>query len=61
MAKGRKLTEEEIGRLAQAEIDAAVTYDGTDFQRNRVRALEYYRGEMKDLESEEGLFEGRDA
>ena len=57
MAKGRKLTEEEIGRLANAEIHAAVTYDGTDFQKNRVRAIEYYRGEMKDLENEDGLSE----
>jgi hypothetical protein len=53
----KKLTEEEIGRIASAEINAAVTYDGTDFQKNRVRAMEYYRGEMKDLENEEGLSE----
>jgi hypothetical protein len=55
MAKGKKLTDEEIGRLASAEISAAVTYDGTDFQKDRVRAMKYYRGEMDDLESEEGL------
>ena len=57
MAKSRKLTEEEIGRLANAEIQAAITYDGTDFQKSRVRAMEYYRGEMKDLENEDGLSE----
>ncbi len=50
-----KLSEEDIGRLANAEVSAAVTYDGTDFQKNRVRAMEYYRGEMKDLENEDGL------
>ena len=55
MAKSKKLTEEEIGRLANAEIQAAVTYDGTDFQKNRVRAMEYYRGEMRDLANEDGL------
>jgi hypothetical protein len=58
MAKqGKKLTEEEIGRIANAEINAAITYDGTDFQKRRVTALEYYRGEMKDLENEEGTSE----
>ena len=53
--KAGKLTEEEIGRLANAEINAAITYDGTDFQKNRVRAMEYYRGEMRDLANEDGL------
>ena len=54
MPRGKKLTEEEIGRLASAEIQAATAYDGTDFQKDRVRALEYYRGEMNDVENEEG-------
>jgi hypothetical protein len=55
--RGKALTEDEIGRLANAEINAAATYDGTDFQQRRVRALEYYRGDMKDLENEDGTSE----
>jgi len=57
MPRGKKLTEEDIGRLASAEIQAATSYDGTDYQKDRVRALEYYRGEMNDLENEEGTSE----
>jgi hypothetical protein len=55
--RGKALTEDEIGRLANAEINAAATYDGTDFQQRRVKALEYYRGDMKDLENEDGTSE----
>lgn len=49
-----KLTEDEIGGLAQAEIAAAIEYDRSDFLKDRVRAIEYYRGEMRDLPAEEG-------
>jgi hypothetical protein len=54
-AKGKKLTEDEIGQLANAEINSAITYDGTDYQTRRTRAMEYYRGEMKDVDNEDGL------
>lgn len=49
-----KLSEEEIGGFVQAEIAAAINYDRSDFLKDRVRAIEYYRGEMRDLPSEEG-------
>lgn len=49
-----KLTEEEIGGLVQAEIAVAIEYDRSDFLKDRVRAIEYDRGEMRDLPAEEG-------
>lgn len=49
-----RMTEEEIGALVQAEIAGAIEYDRSDFLKDRVRAIEYYRGEMKDLPAEEG-------
>ena len=49
-----KLTETEIGNYTQAEIAASIEYDRSEFLKDRVRAIEYYSGEMKDLPTEEG-------
>lgn len=54
MAPRKRMTETELGALVQAEIAAAVEYDRSDFKKDRIRAIEYYRGEMNDLPSEEG-------
>lgn len=54
MADRSRMTDEELGALVAAEISDAIDYDTSDFQKDRTRALEYYRGEMKDLEPEEG-------
>jgi len=54
MAQRKRMTEQEIGTLVQAEIAAAIEYDRSDFKKDRIRAIEYYRGEMRDLPSEEG-------
>lgn len=49
-----KMTEEKLGGIMQAEIASAVEYDRSDYLKDRVRAIEYYRGEMRDLPAEEG-------
>ena len=54
MANRKRMTETELGALVQAEVAAAVEYDRSDFKKDRIRAIEYYRGEMNDLPSEEG-------
>lgn len=54
MADRTKMTEDEISALCQAEAASAIEYERSDFLNDRVRAIEYYRGEMKDLPYEEG-------
>jgi hypothetical protein len=48
MAKGERLDEESIKALLANEIQSAVTFTETELSGARARALEYYRGEMKD-------------
>ncbi|MBS3650015.1 hypothetical protein KEU06_15485 [Pseudaminobacter sp. 19-2017] len=54
MAKGIRLSESEIGALCQAEIARSIDYDRSEFRKDRVRAIEYMRGEVRDLPAEEG-------
>jgi hypothetical protein len=55
MAKGQQpLTESEIGSLVAAEIARAIDYDHSTYRKDRVRAQEYFFGDIKDLPAEEG-------
>lgn len=48
------MSESEIASLTQAELAASTEYDRSLYLQRRVRAIQYYRGEMKDLEPEDG-------
>jgi hypothetical protein len=48
------MDETAIAALVQAEIADATSFDQADKNADRVRAIEYYRGEMNDLVAEEG-------
>lgn len=50
----KAMADDELGALVQTEIADAIDYDRSDFLKSRVRAIEYYRGEMNDLACEEG-------
>lgn len=47
MAK-KKIDEDELKAMISQEISDAQTYQDTDITRNRVKAMEYYNGVMKD-------------
>lgn len=46
-----KLDEESLKALLSDEIRQSITYDQTELRQKRVRAMEYYRGEMNDTPS----------
>lgn len=49
-----RISETELKALVAEEIRAAVTFNDTEMSENRVRALEYIRGEMNDTPSQVG-------
>lgn len=49
-----EMTEDELKRLFQREIDSARTNDDADLAETRAKALEYFEGKMDDLKAEEG-------
>lgn len=55
MARKRKgMTQDELARLCEAEINDAIAYDDTEWSADRARAIEYFFGEMKDTPAQEG-------
>lgn len=44
----------ELAALVRAQITDAIGYDQTELSLRRVKAIEYYRGELRDLEPREG-------
>ena len=54
MADTTAMTDEELLALVDGLIAQCVAYDDEEMRHNRVRALEYYRGEMRDLPAPEG-------
>ncbi len=49
-----KLDDDSLKTLLSEEIKSALTYDDTELSQKRSRALEYYRGEMRDTPSAPG-------
>ena len=45
MAKGKPLTELEVGSIVSSEIKASLGYIGSDITEQRQKSLEYYFGE----------------
>ena len=54
MADTTAMTDGELLALVDGMIAQCVAYDDEEMRHNRVRALEYYRGEMRDLPAPEG-------
>lgn len=55
MAKAKKaMTEGQLAALVQSGIDDAISYDDTELSEQRGKAIEYFRGEMKDVPSQAG-------
>jgi hypothetical protein len=53
-AEASPMTEDELLALVDGMMGQCVAYDDNEMRHNRVRALEYYRGEMRDLPAPEG-------
>lgn len=47
----------EIMAILRSEIEDAINYDDTEYERDRVTAIEYYHGTMTDTPAEEGRSE----
>ncbi|PSH64668.1 portal protein [Phyllobacterium sophorae] len=54
MAERKKLTEDEIGGLVQQYVSRSIDYDRQEYRSNRVKAIEYVRGELRDVPADEG-------
>lgn len=54
MADMTAMTDDELLALVDGMMAQCVAYDDEEMRHNRVRALEYYRGEMRDLPAPEG-------
>ncbi|MEP7454294.1 hypothetical protein [Phyllobacterium sp. SB3] len=54
MAERKKLTEDEIGSLVQQYVSRSIDYDRQEYRSNRVKAIEYVRGELRDVPADEG-------
>jgi hypothetical protein len=49
-----QMTDGVLKGLVSKEIRSAIDYDKTELSEKRIRAMEYYRGEMKDTPAEKG-------
>jgi len=55
MAKSKKSMDEgKLAALVRSGIDDAISYDNTELSMQRGKAIEYFRGEMKDVPAQDG-------
>lgn len=55
MAKAKKaMSDDQLATLVRSGIDNAVDYDTSELSHQRGKAIEYFRGEMKDVPSQVG-------
>ena len=48
------MDDDSLKALLSQEISSALTYEDTELSQKRTKALEYYRGEMRDTPAMEG-------
>lgn len=53
-AMSTQMDETEIAAVLRSEIEDAIGYDDSEYEQDRVTALQYYRGIMADTPAEEG-------